>query len=191
MSALVLVEYPKAFLSASKFARKVDGYTRLLENPIFCSSSDINLFLRDFCESRGFECRIGPVYFEDLTHAVVFDSGGHEELRSELNFCGVKAKFIEIKLTSVVNKESGDKYDIYIGRGTSFGNPYPIGPAGDRAEVIRKYKYDFDRKLLDFFVNHDENVSLMRGKVLGCHCKPYACHGDIISDYINGLDDGK
>ncbi|WP_123009399.1 DUF4326 domain-containing protein, partial [Escherichia coli] len=37
----------------------------------------------------------------------------------------------------------------------------------------------------------DKNASSLKGKVIACHCKPYACHGDIIADYINSLDDGE
>lgn len=28
------------------------------------------------------------------------------------------------------------------------------------------------------------------GKRLGCFCKPHACHGDIIANYLNKFDDG-
>ena len=30
----------------------------------------------------------------------------------------------------------------------------------------------------------------LKGKTLGCFCKPYPRHGDVISDYLNGLDTG-
>ena len=33
-----------------------------------------------------------------------------------------------------------DKYDVYIGRPSKWGNPYEIGVDGSRKEVIEKYK---------------------------------------------------
>ena len=29
----------------------------------------------------------------------------------------------------------------------------------------------------------------LKGKRLGCFCKPYPCHRDIIKEYLNTLDD--
>ena len=44
----------------------------------------------------------------------------------------------------VVNKYT-EAYDIYIGRGSMWGNPYKLGVHGDRKEVISLYRqYLFD-----------------------------------------------
>ncbi len=60
---------------------------------------------------------------------------------------------------------------------------------GDRDEVIRKFKYDFD---YDKFLNIDKSkVYSLAGKRLGCFCKPQACHGDVLADFLNSWDDGK
>jgi len=88
----------------------------------------------------------------------------------------------------VVNIDKGAVHDIHIGRGSDWGNPYAIGFDGDREEVIRKFKYDFERDFLKF---SKKDVLALKGKTLGCHCKPAACHGDIIADYLNVLDDGE
>ena len=40
----------------------------------------------------------------------------------------------------VVNLRN-EKYDVYIGRGSPFGNPFKIGIDGTRLEVIEKYKH--------------------------------------------------
>jgi hypothetical protein len=29
----------------------------------------------------------------------------------------------------------------------------------------------------------------LKGKTLGCFCKPEACHGDVIAEYLNNLQD--
>lgn len=84
-------------------------------------------------------------------------------------------------MTKVVNKKN-QRFDVYIGRGSTFGNPYVIGKDGTREEVIEKYRKWFYKKL-----NNDrfrKEVELLRGKKLGCFCKPLACHGDVIVEYL-------
>lgn len=34
------------------------------------------------------------------------------------------------------------------------------------------------------------NLGIIRGKVIACHCKPAACHGDVLATYLNSQDDG-
>ncbi len=81
-------------------------------------------------------------------------------------------------MTKVIHCKK-ERYDIYIGRGSKWGNPFIMGKDGDREEVIRKYEI----YLLD---NKDLMNSLheLKDKVLGCWCKPKACHGDILIKYI-------
>lgn len=76
-----------------------------------------------------------------------------------------------------------DKYDIYIGRPSKWGNPFSIGVDGTRDEVIIKYEaYIRNKKeLLD-------SLHELVGKVLGCYCAPEACHGDILIKLIKELD---
>lgn len=91
-------------------------------------------------------------------------------------------------LTNVVNLRR-KPYDIYIGRpgkGKSgyFGNPFALGKNGDRAAVLKEYRSWFQKRLLTdpaFRVG----VEALRGKTLGCFCKPQACHGDVIAEYLN------
>ena len=78
--------------------------------------------------------------------------------------------------TIVVNLRK-ESYDIYIGRGSEWGNPYIIGRDGTREEVIEKYKVYFLSK--PSLVN---KVKKLRGKKLGCYCSPLACHGDILKE---------
>lgn len=81
--------------------------------------------------------------------------------------------------TTVVNCNT-DRYDIYIGRPTKWGNKFIIGKDGTREQVIEKYRVWLAGQwdLLDAL---DE----LEGKVLGCHCKPLSCHGDIFVELIN------
>lgn len=74
-----------------------------------------------------------------------------------------------------------EKYDVYIGRGSIWGNKFKIGVDGDRKEVIRKY-FDLMMKRLrgskrDFWISE---LRKLEGKNLGCFCKPESCHGDVL-----------
>jgi hypothetical protein len=81
--------------------------------------------------------------------------------------------------TTVVNKYK-DPYDVYIGRGSIWGNPFVIGRHGDRAAVIRRYE--------TYFLSKPElqaQVHTLRDKRLGCFCMPKACHGEILAKYAD------
>lgn len=34
-----------------------------------------------------------------------------------------------------------------------------------------------------------DKIKMMKGKKLGCWCKPDKCHGDILLELINSIDD--
>tara|TARA_R100001510_G_scaffold50995_1_gene50428 strand:+ start:1167 stop:1424 length:258 start_codon:yes stop_codon:yes gene_type:complete len=72
-------------------------------------------------------------------------------------------------------REVKESNDVYIGRGSKWGNPYVIGKDGNRDEVIEKYRLYIERtpELLCA-------ISELKGKNLVCFCKPQRCHGDIL-----------
>lgn len=77
-------------------------------------------------------------------------------------------------MMKVVNKRF-QSYDVYIGRGSIWGNPFIIGPDGTRAQVIAKYEvYARNNKAIM------KNLPTLKDKVLGCFCAPLPCHGDIL-----------
>ena len=80
---------------------------------------------------------------------------------------------MEIKVVNIRN----EKADVYIGRGSKWGNPFRIGADGTRADVIRKYR-DYILKRQDLLNSLGELI----GKRLGCYCAPLACHGDVLKD---------
>lgn len=74
-------------------------------------------------------------------------------------------------------------FDIYIGRPSKWGNPFSIGKDGSREEVIQKYR--------NWIVNQEHlmnDLSELKGKVLGCWCSPAACHGDVLVSLIGRLN---
>ncbi len=91
----------------------------------------------------------------------------------------------KVHKTMVVNIKTYPKKDyVFIGRGSPFGNPYVIGKDGDRDEVIKKYERDFYKKIKN--ERFKRLVLSLKGKKLGCFCKPEKCHGDIIVQYLEG-----
>ena len=84
-------------------------------------------------------------------------------------------------MTKVVNKYK-DSYDIYIGRGSIFGNPFTL-QLHTRAESIALYKTYFYKELKENTAFADA-VHKLRGCTLGCFCKPKQCHGDVIVEYL-------
>lgn len=84
-------------------------------------------------------------------------------------------------MTKVVNKRNS-KYDIYIGRPSIWGNPFSHlngtlakYKAASRQDAINKYE--------NYLRNNKELMSRLpelKGKILGCWCKPLECHGDVL-----------
>jgi hypothetical protein len=112
-----------------------------------------------------------------ITHAIFFDDGvSFHELINQCESDKIKTKTIEVKIATVINIDRGEDFDAYIGRGSGFGNPYAIGFDGDREDVLRKFKYDFDRDYLKEGAAVKEKLKKLRGKRLGCHCKPEPCN---------------
>lgn len=191
---IVYVAYPEAFGSYSKFSRKLE---KILQNKTFKINfdSDPNSFIDAFCKQR----KIESCFFESSTaaidnssHAVFFEDRDCFYLpKQRVMDRNMPYRTVVLELTKVVNRDKGDPYDVYIGRGTIWGNPYQMGVDGDREEVIRKFKYDFDNGLLKVSGDLETNLSNLRGKQIACHCKPAACHGDVIAEYLNSQDDGK
>lgn len=198
----ILILYPALFKCYSKFSRKVMKITSSLGEAILVYPADPNGFIEKFCEEK-----LGTMTKKefidwapsDITHAIIFDDG--EEFLEEtarLKESGKPLRVIGISITRVINIKTAPEYQSekstpsyeYIGRGSYWGNPYSMYEEGDdREEVIRKYKYDFD---YEKFPNKEKSeVYKLAGKRLGCFCKPRACHGDVLAEYLNSWDDGK
>jgi hypothetical protein len=67
-----------------------------------------------------------------------------------------------------------------------FGNPFTVQQYS-RERCIELYREYFAERMLNDPVFRTA-VMLLKGKVLGCFCKPLACHGDVIADYLNSLE---
>ncbi len=72
---------------------------------------------------------------------------------------------------------------VRIDRRSAWGNPHKISRHQTRDEVCDAYAADFpDRADLQ------ARLGELRGKVLGCWCKPEDCHGDVLVELIEAGD---
>lgn len=87
--------------------------------------------------------------------------------------------------TKVVHIER-EPYDVYIGRGSQFAAAH----GGDflRRDALKEFAEMFAYKL-EINPNFKAAVLRLKGKTLGCHCKPKACHGDIIAAWVDAQPD--
>ena len=91
-------------------------------------------------------------------------------------------------MTTVVHVNKS-KFDVYIGRKcrgysqSKWGNPFKIEPDCNRQQSINCYE--------DWVVEQPGLMAALpelRDKVLGCWCKPQACHGDVLVKLLAEMD---
>jgi len=89
-----------------------------------------------------------------------------------------------------------EAYDVYIGRGSIFGNPYTHLSLNNtmakfhvssREEAIEKYKEYLYAKIIEDNKFLTELLKL-KNKTLGCFCKPKSCHGDVIKELLDNTE---
>ena len=96
--------------------------------------------------------------------------------------------------TKVVNIKT-DNYDVYIGRGSKFGNPYSHLPLRyTKAQVQVKTRDESIERYREYFYKQIEedpefldDILRLKNKTLGCHCAPFSCHGEIIKQFLDKL----
>lgn len=90
-------------------------------------------------------------------------------------------------MCTVVNKYK-QPYDVYIGRGSIWGNPFVMLNQSDseRTRVIEAFRKNFKREREKGNITDDMLLEL-KGKALGCFCAPKACHGDVIKEAVDSL----
>lgn len=93
----------------------------------------------------------------------------------------------------VVNVKT-DRYDVYIGRGggrsglhpSDYANPFRIGaPDPNGYPMTRETVIALFRRYAEARLSVEPDwLEPLRGEVLGCHCAPKACHGDVIVELL-------
>lgn len=100
-----------------------------------------------------------------------------------------------LRMTRVVNLRN-EEHDVYIGRAGHgedgyFGNPVRVGDrcslcgkvhekAGDTLPCFKQYFLGRVKSDPEFA----SKIEHLRGKRLGCFCKPGPCHGDVIVEWL-------
>lgn len=198
----LLVLLPEEFNCYTKLERKLDRISSSLMNFKITTNSP-NELLKLYQEHNR-DC-IEVSYLHDwksveFTHAVIFkDDEIFNDDEEYIRLLNIPLRIIQIKITRVINIDTDMQYksirknDVYeyIGRGSPWGNPYSMTTHDeeDRKNVIHSFKYDFDRDIL--LKAKKDDVYKLAGKRLGCFCKPFDCHGDILANFLNSWDDGE
>ncbi|HVC07285.1 MAG TPA: DUF4326 domain-containing protein [Solirubrobacterales bacterium] len=145
--------------------------------------------------------RLGVTYPEVATeaHEVELIQGGGEAAllgklptseprRREFRSIPTPSRAKKAATTASVVHCKHDSYDIYIGRGKDphtgepgrWGNPFRIGPDGERAEVIERYRSWLWTQIKSGQIKLAE-LAALHGKTFGCWCAPEPCHGEVLT----------
>lgn len=81
-----------------------------------------------------------------------------------------------------------EPYDLYIGRPSKWGNPFThIKDKKTKAEFIVDSRDEAIAKYREWISTQPvllKSLHELKGKVLGCWCKPQACHGDVLNELV-------
>lgn len=93
--------------------------------------------------------------------------------------------------TVVVNIHT-EPFDVYIGRAGRgqdgyLGNPFHIGQGTSRQDAVQRFQKYFAERI-EKDSEFKRRILALKGKRLGCFCKPKACHGDVIADWLNKME---
>lgn len=85
-------------------------------------------------------------------------------------------------MTTVVNVRNSP-YDVYIGRGSKWGNPFKMkdNSEAERTRVIKEYAKWFLEPAQEHL---RKDIYELKGKRLGCYCAPKSCHGHFLVAYL-------
>jgi hypothetical protein len=102
----------------------------------------------------------------------------HEERRKQMR-------------TVVVNIHE-ESFDVYIGRTGRgedgyFGNPFRMGNGMSREDAVDRFQKYFAERI-EKDSEFKRRILALKGKRLGCFCKPKACHGDVIAEWLNKME---
>jgi len=79
-----------------------------------------------------------------------------------------------------------DEYDIYIGRPSPWGNPFSHKPSS-LAEIKVETRQEAIDRYREWILTQPDLLSSLeelRGKRLGCWCRPKLCHGDVLLELL-------
>ena len=94
-------------------------------------------------------------------------------------------------MQTVVVNISKAQFDTYIGRAGrgedgNIVNPFRIGHEIRREDAAQNFQKCFTERI-EKDSEFKRPVLALKGMRLGCFCKPKACHGDVIVDWLDKL----
>jgi hypothetical protein len=103
-------------------------------------------------------------------------------------------------MTSVVNIKKLQKVNklwmldsqyVYIGRpghglSSDFGNPFVLQDESEREKVLDQYREYLEKRIKED-ADFRTKVKGLYKKTLVCFCKPKACHGDILAEMVEKI----
>jgi DNA topoisomerase-1 len=91
-------------------------------------------------------------------------------------------------VAKVINIKTNEPYDVYVGRGSKFGNPYSH-IEGTSAKWVVETREEAIRLYEEWLYTHPELVAAakreLKNKTLACYCYPLACHADVLLKIAN------
>lgn len=91
--------------------------------------------------------------------------------------------------TRVVNLYK-EPYDVYIGRGSKWGNPYSH-KQGTKAKFVVATREEAVEKYREYILSRPDLLNALpelKNKTLGCYCHPAKCHGDILAELADKIE---
>lgn len=86
-----------------------------------------------------------------------------------------------------------EKYDVYIGRPSKWGNPFThIQDGNTLAKFVVASRDEAVEAYREYITNGEgkhllKDLHELKDKTLGCWCSPKSCHGDILSELVNNI----
>jgi hypothetical protein len=80
-------------------------------------------------------------------------------------------------------------YDVLIDRTTRWGNPFTHVKGATRARFVVESRTEAINRYEEWIKTQPDlmaALSELKDKVLGCHCAPLLCHGDVLTRLANG-----
>lgn len=199
-SQSLLIAVPRLLCFKTLFDKTIDSVLNTLGEIDISLVSDRSGDAKKILEEKGKkpkEVRISTrldakAELKKHSHVLVFWDGDEPtDILYYAKLFNKHVRIVPVQVTKVRNKDKGEEFDVYIGRGTLFGNPFPIEHEQDgdkRKDVIEKFKVYFSEEIV---ANPEKRKVLLslKGLRLGCHCKPLACHGDVIADFLNSYEE--
>ncbi len=89
---------------------------------------------------------------------------------------------------AILNLKTDDcRHAAYVARPSPLGNPYAIGPDGDRDAVIERYRHWLAARIAERDpVVCTALLGIRPEQPLSCHCAPARCHAEIIAEVLDG-----